>query len=345
MKLEKYTAAVIGLGRIGFTLGLDRRREQPASHTMTLLQNKRISLVAGCDTDAGRCEAWRAEVPKAAVYSNTAHLFAACKPDIVVIAVNEDSHLETALTVIKSRPRLVILEKPVALTMADGLKIAEAVAEYGVPVLVNHERRFSADYMLAHEYMKRIGSIQRITAELHSGLRVYSPEDEKTGAYSLIHDGTHLVDIVHYLLEDEKLQFPVITGIYLDPDDKNVVRNVCAHYHTAACADISLSFSGRSTFFGFEVDILGTKGRIRIGNGLAEFYKVAESTLYSGFYSLAKDTSVKVPKKTGYFANMLQNGIDYLDGKHPLRSTLLNGLDDLEVLEDIKKQITTFYLR
>jgi hypothetical protein len=52
-----------------------------------------------------------------------------------------------------------------------------------------------------------------------------------------------------------------------------------------------------------------------------------------------------VPKKTGYFANMLQNGIDYLDGKHPLRSTLLNGLDDLEVLEDIKKQITTFYLR
>ena len=51
-----YTAAIIGTGRIGFSLGLDKKREQPASHTMALLSNRRIRLVAGCDVDSQRLE-------------------------------------------------------------------------------------------------------------------------------------------------------------------------------------------------------------------------------------------------------------------------------------------------
>ena len=51
-----YSAAIIGTGRIGFFLGLDKKREQPASHTMALLANRRIRLVAGCDVDSRRLE-------------------------------------------------------------------------------------------------------------------------------------------------------------------------------------------------------------------------------------------------------------------------------------------------
>ena len=40
----KYNAALIGTGRIGFTLGFDSKREQPASHAMALKEN-RIYLV------------------------------------------------------------------------------------------------------------------------------------------------------------------------------------------------------------------------------------------------------------------------------------------------------------
>ena len=46
---QQYTACVIGTGRIGFTLGFDKKREQPASHTMALLKNKHIRIIAGCD--------------------------------------------------------------------------------------------------------------------------------------------------------------------------------------------------------------------------------------------------------------------------------------------------------
>ena len=149
-----------------------------------------------------------------------------------------------------------------------------------------------------------------------------------------MHDGTHLVDIIRFLL-DEDLTAPVVTGIF--KDEKNVVRNFSAHYSTKKCADVSIYMSGRSRFFSFGLDILGTEGRICIGNGYAKFYQRKESRLYSGFYSLSRDRSIRLPKKTGYFSSMIQNAVDFLDGTEPLKSPLSDAINDLRVLEEIKE--------
>lgn len=51
---KKYSAALIGLGRIGFSLGFDRKREQPASHTMALKTVEEFGLLPGAiQTAAG----------------------------------------------------------------------------------------------------------------------------------------------------------------------------------------------------------------------------------------------------------------------------------------------------
>jgi predicted dehydrogenase len=344
-RARKYTAAIIGTGRIGFSLGLDRKREQPASHTMALLENRRIRIIAGCDRDATHLEDWHRYCREAAAYSSYGYLFAACNPDIVVIAVNEDAHLETTLAAIRSRPKLVILEKPVALNMKDGLLIADAAASLKVPVMVNHERRFALDYAAAKSYMAEIGSIQSMTAELDSGLRVYSKNDETTGAYSLLHDGTHLVDIVQFLLADKSyngtaskksiIYDPVLTSVCCDEKDPSVVRNVSVHFSSDKCPDVTIRISGRSNYFGFGLDICGTDGCIRIGNGYADFYRSRQSKLYTGFYSLAPDKKIKLPKKTRYFSNMIENAVNFLDGRTSLRSTLQDGLADLDILERI----------
>jgi predicted dehydrogenase len=347
-KRQKYTAAIIGTGRIGFYLGFDKKREQPASHTMALLADNRIRLIAGCDSNATRLDDWHRYYKSGNVYSSYAYLFAACRPDIVVVAVNENAHLETALAAIRSKPKLLILEKPVALTMRDGLQIADAAAANNVPVLVNHERRFALDYGAAKLYMNGLGDIQSMTAELDSNLRVYSKKEESTGAYSLLHDGTHLIDIVRFLLAENNdtsdgspvkrslLYDPVITSVQYDGREPSVVRNVSVHFASDRCPDVSVRISGRSSYFAFGVDICGTKGRIRIGNGYTEFYKCEQSRLYSGFYSLVPDKKIKLPKKTRYFSNMVKNAVAFLDGRSPLQSTLEDGLADLDILEQIR---------
>lgn len=345
-----YSAAIIGTGRIGFTLGFDKKREKPASHTMALLENKAIQLVAGCDTFEDNLNLWKRYVSRfnraVKTYSTADTLLAAQKYDIIVIAVNEDSHLETALKAIAAKPRLIILEKPVALNTADGMKIVEAAEKYGVPVLVNHERRFSEDYKIAKDYIDggELGKVMCVNARLDSGLRVYTKEEEATGAYSLLHDGTHLVDIVMFLLENssgekEVLNNMALTNITLDEEKADVVRNVTAHFTSKKCPDVNISISGRSRYFGFEVDVIGTEGRIKIGNGIFEFAKRTQSKLYTGFYSLAKDKKIRRPKKTRYFSNMVQNAVDFLNGNAELKSTLQTGMNTLTVLEAIKQQL------
>ena len=363
-----YKAALIGCGRIGYSLGLDKKREQPASHTMALNENTRIQLAAGCDRDTITLNKWHDANRKALVYRDSADLYARQKMDIITIAVNESSHQSEAINAIVSSPRLVILEKPVALNMTEALRIKSESEKNNVPVLVNHERRFAEDYKIAKAYMKNIGSLVSIDASLHSSMCVYNPHEENTGAYSLIHDGTHLVDAVLFFLEKDNepsftreaaarggllnkalsingtprlenslLNNPVITGVLRD--EKKCVRQLNAHYKTDVCPDVNIFISGRSRFFGFEITITGTEGRICIGNGYLKCYRREESKLYSGFYSLGADKSVKAPKKTLYFANMVQNAVDFLDGKAELKSTLQTGINALAVLEEIKDNI------
>ena len=348
--MKKYTAAIIGTGRIGFTLGFDKKRERPASHTMALLENPSVKLIAGCDTFEDNLKQWQKYVSRfnrdVKTYSSTKELLAGEKADIIVIAVNEDSHLQTALEVIAAKPRLVILEKPVALNTADGKKIEECSEKFNVPVLVNHERRFSEDYKLARKYIDegKIGKIMCVNARLDSGLRVYAKSEEESGAYSLLHDGTHLVDIVMFLLEKNSgeknvLKNMKITSLTADEEKKDVIRNVTAHFESRKCPDVNISISGRSRYFGFEVDIIGTEGRIKIGNGIFDFSRRVQSKLYTGFYSLESDKKIRRPKKTLYFSNMIQNAVDFLEGKEELKSNLQTGMNTLSLLEAIKQQL------
>lgn len=347
--MQQYTAALIGTGRIGFSLGFDKKREQPASHTMALRANRRIRLIAGADTDEERLARWKKHVRGAQAFATSDALYAACAPDIVTVAVNESAHKAECIKAIAAKPRLVILEKPVALTSAEAQDIAACAREHGVPVMVNHERRFAHDYRAARDYLRRIGDLQMIRADLFSGLRVYSAAHESDGAYSLLHDGTHLVDIVQFLLEDlcppphepdePLLPAPAVTGIHAD--EKGDIRNFTARYALPACPEITITMSGRSRFFAFAVDILGTTGRICLGNGFAKFYSAQESRLYTGFRSLTRDSAVRLPKKTGYFANMVQNAVDFLDRAAPLASPLATAIADLKALEAIKARLVS----
>lgn len=349
---KSYKAAIIGTGRIGFSLGLDKKREQPASHTMAMCENSRIDLIAGCDLNAIAINAWHDFNKKALVYKDSANLYARQKVDIVTVAVNEESHMKEALDAIISKPRLVILEKPVALNVEDSLCIKDWSERNSVPVMINHERRFAEDYRVAKAYLPKIGQIQRIKASLNSSMCVFSKSLLNTGAYSLLHDGTHLVDTVLFFLEDDDKPSPLIQGtiqnsILHNPvlasvvkDQKGDVRQLSVHFKTKKCPDVEFFISGRSKFFGFDIEVIGTQGKICIGNGYLKFYTAGPSPLYSGFQSLITDPSVRLPRKTMYFENLYKNALEYLDGKGELKSTIWHGINSMAVLEEIIKKIS-----
>ena len=357
-----YTAGIIGTGRIGFSLGFDKKREQPASHTAALQAEKRVRIVAGCDSDAKKLRQWGKYNPQARLFSSAEDFFFQEPiPDILVLAVNESEHLRLASEALFSGARLMILEKPVARNEEEGRVLRGLALKSRTPVLVNHERRFARDYRLAQTLIRAgvLGDIQTVRGVLCSNLRVYTPDAEQTGAYSLLHDGTHLIDAIHFLMDAPetgsggktgntpfRLQNPEMVRCTLaKPEDGGAyaVSNLTAFFQTQGGTQITLEISGRSRFFDFQLELTGTKGRLRIGNGVGAVYTGKESRLYSGFISLEKDPYIRFPKKTRYFRNVVKNAADFLDGKHNLLSTLDDGLAALEVIGEIKAEILRQY--
>ena len=309
----KYKAAIIGTGRIGYLLQKDKKREQPASHSLALSKNKRINLIAGCDTNKERLRLWHKDYPKANIYNNYLELLEKERPDIVVIAVDEISHCEITLKVIDYNPKTIVLEKPVAPNLKDALKIKRAAEFKKASILVNHERRYSKDYIKLRELLKNhnIGKIDSINASLCSGMKVWRKKSEADGSCLLIHDGTHLLDIIHYLF-GFNLNDPIIDNFVINK--KNEILSLFLHYIIKKDKILNLEFNGQKSYFGFELDIKGRHGRIMIGNGYFQVFNSTSSPYYAKFKSLLKDKKIKRPKKTCYFSNVVQNCVDFLDG-------------------------------
>ena len=336
--MRTYNAAVIGTGRIGYLLGKDRKREQPASHTHALQAEKRVNIVAGCDTDREILQKWQTDNKKAMAYSDHCQLLRQETIDLAVISVSEDAHLEVTMDTIAAKPGIIILEKPVALCLSDAVKIHKQAHDYNVPILINHERRYSLDYNMVKKLLDQeyIGPVSSVYAGLWSAVKVYDREQEVTGAYSLLHDGTHLFDIARYLfgdvLEPPELNYVKYTSA--EKTDSLQVDQLQVHFSTPECV-INFELAGNKKYFGFDLDIRGQTGRIIIGNGYLKVYRRRESPYYENFYSLLPDNKIKRPQKTCYFSNMVRNAVAFLDGKEPVVSTLADGIRSLEVIEKI----------
>jgi predicted dehydrogenase len=120
--------AVVGAGGIG------------ARHIQEIRANDDARLAAVVDfTAAAATLAQEAAVP---LYASLDELLARDRPDGIVLATPNALHATQALACIDARVP-VLVEKPIAHTLADGARIRDAAERTNVPVLVGHHRRHS----------------------------------------------------------------------------------------------------------------------------------------------------------------------------------------------------------
>ena len=90
------------------------------------------------------------------------------RPDGVILATPNKLHVHGALACL-ARGTPVLVEKPVADTLAEALTLVDAVERSGVPVLVGHHRRHSAVMAAAREAISA-GELGRLVAVQGSAL-------------------------------------------------------------------------------------------------------------------------------------------------------------------------------
>ncbi|MDR2181178.1 MAG: Gfo/Idh/MocA family oxidoreductase [Treponema sp.] len=288
---------VIGLGRIASLLEDDAKREKPCTHAGAIAANEDCVLCAGADIDGGRRDlfAGRWNVP---VYADAEAMLAAERPDIVHIATHPDSHYRYCALAARYGVTTAVCEKPLADTLGKAKKIA-ALAESGaITVIVNHERRYSADYVEARKLLSDgcLGAILSVRGTLYMGLR-------RRLLDVLWHDGTHLADAAMFLCGGV-LRHRKRWGVPLES------RGGSAWLLGTVSGGIPfvLELGAGRDHLVFELSFSCEKGRLRVGNRVFEVWKSAESPYAEGFRSLEKIRG-GFGETTGYFSGMLADAV------------------------------------
>jgi predicted dehydrogenase len=326
MQMNKLRCAIVGLGRIGSLLEQDTLREKPATHAGVIAQNPDCMLVGGCDIDKKRQKLFSTTWQCKNVYSDVATMLGETKPDILHIATPVETHLDIVEKAVSSGIKVIICEKPLAENKHDASKIAKFHSSGIATIIVNHERRYSKDYLTVKDHINKgdFGILLSLSAKLYMG------KNRKVNDI-LLDDGTHLIDIIHFLIDTELGKLNV---------EKCYKKNQQCLYIVADAGDIPVVIevaSGRDHVV-FELDLSFSEGRIRVGNGTYEEYESGPSPYYEGMRSLLKN-DIQRPFPTGYFANMMADAVGCVRDKHrePV-SSAIDGYKAIAFIDSVKEE-------
>ncbi|MES2590600.1 MAG: Gfo/Idh/MocA family oxidoreductase [Bacteroidota bacterium] len=121
--------------------------------------------------------------------------------DAVIIAVGMEQLAPTAIQVIKSGARTILIEKPAGLNGNEITELALTANQYNATVLVAYNRRFYSSVLKAKEVIENDGGVTSFNFEFTEWAHTIEPLDKKPGIKEnwLLANSTHVIDLAFYL--------------------------------------------------------------------------------------------------------------------------------------------------
>ena len=190
------TAAVIGCGTISVV------------HFEAIEALPDSQLVAVCDTDPETAALASARYGVPAFASHT-ELLAAMRPDVVHIATPHDQHVQPAIDCLAAGVN-VIVEKPIAHTVAEAERLIAAAEQPGAPKIgVCFQNRYNTTSQTALALLTsgRLGRVIGASAtlcwhrpETYYQARPWRAQLSRSGGGVLINQAIHNIDLLQWLL-------------------------------------------------------------------------------------------------------------------------------------------------
>ncbi len=317
-----YKVAVVGCGRIASILEDDPLREKPATHAGAFAAHPMTKMVAACDINVQRLEKFGAKwrIPSPYLYRDYREMLRHAKPDILSVATWTDSHCDIVLEAART-PSIkgIYCEKPIASSLAQADKMIAACEKKGIPLVVGHERRFDANFVMVRRMIekKSLGELKTVFAQALSLPVPALPRSKYVGG-TFLHDGTHMIDLVLYSGGPAKW----VMGYDKRPYGKrNIETTAGGIIMLENGVTVFVEGGGEREYFKFDLDLQFTGGRILIGNSGIHTFTGGASKHYTGFRELFP-IPFPAPKKR---VNSLVGGVTELvraicSGKEPASS-------------------------
>jgi predicted dehydrogenase len=183
---------------------------------LSVAPGNRLTAVYSRSLDKAQAFAGRFHVERAC--DSLDKLLADPQVDAVYIATPNSLHAEQAVRAAQAGKH-VLVEKPMAITAADGERMIEACRRGGVKLGVVYQNRYHPAHFRARAHIEagRLGEIQLATAQLcrgfargghWSGWRV---DPSMTGSGAIVAQAVHPIDLLRYLMGSEVVEVQAMT--------------------------------------------------------------------------------------------------------------------------------------
>ena len=282
--MKKLNVGLIGCGRIGSLLEEDPLRGKPCTHAGGFASLSSVKLVAGCDIDSSRLNKFGKRWDVDRLYSDYREMLRRETLDIVCIAAWTPLHAPMVIEAARSGVKGIYCEKPLSVDLKEGRKMVKVCEKRGIPLIINHERRWDFYYQKARDIVRsgKIGDVRTLIGNALSG-KPSKRLRELHGGGALFHDGTHLTDLL--LFFGGPLDW--VSGHEVRPHGKEYIEETASamiRFKSGALGFIE--GGGARNYFNFELDIQGSTGRLLIGNGGRALYLTRKSKRFTGFQEL-----------------------------------------------------------
>jgi predicted dehydrogenase len=320
-----YRAALLGCGKIGSEFSDDPKVRGVHSHAAAYADCPATTLVAVCDRDpakVARCgERWGV----AARYTEPERLLAAEQPEIVSVCTPDATHFELVRDAIETPGvRAVLSEKPLALRASDAAALVRLAAVRGVCLAVDYTRRYCERHARLRDWVRSggLGAIQSVVGSYTKGL---------------LHNGTHWIDLARFFAGE--IAWAWGTDVRREPGDDPTLD---AFFQFESGAGGHLAGGDALAYTLFEIDLLGTRGRLRITDlgETFEVFEVTDSPRFSGYRELTPRESYRDGLR-----DVLRHAVDDLvrcldEGRTP-RCSGADGLAALRIAEAVRESTRT----
>ena len=284
--MNTYKVGIIGCGRIAGYFEDDPLRFHPCTHVGAYQQFSQCTIVACCSRHEDNVKQFseRFSIPR--YYTDYRKMIAEEDLDIVSVATYAPTHCEITVAAAQHSVKGIFCEKAMATSLEEADAMIDSCRHAHVVLSINHTRRWQGDFLKAKEMITAgaIGELQTI---------------QGTFSGNMLHTGIHMFDSMIYFAGDPAVVWGVLKegheAFCISSDykftwdaetmqrieDKDGIVTILFKNGVVAHA-----FGIGKRYFIFELDIQGTEGRIRIGNGVFEYWKMAQSPRNSDYFEL-----------------------------------------------------------
>ena len=286
--MTTYRAAVVGLGGIGVGRPVTSQpypllgTAWPHSHVAAYAAYPETEVVAVCDLQEKVLErfhaTWGAALPGVETYTDYREMIEKERVDILSVVTSDHRHTQIVVDAAERGVKAILCEKPLATTIAECHTMIETCERLGVPLTVNHSRRWKPHWIAARAlcWDGPLGPVRRIAGSW-TGDRAM-----------LFRNGGHLIDTINWfagtaegatpewvvgiLDEEHRAHAPRYTGDggknpALDPGGTALV-----HYTNGTRAFVNCSKN--VTGGGVELEVFCENGHLRVDDIAAEIGRV-----------------------------------------------------------------------